>query len=56
MIDDEGHNAGGAILGGKGYQCEAGGHVAVDDIVIFASGNVAALAGEDAVNNSRARE
>ena len=49
MIDDEGHNAGGAILGGKCHQCEAGNHVAVDDIVIFATGNVATLPGKDAV-------
>ena len=44
MSDDEGPNAGGAVLGGASRQCEAGNHVAVDDIVI-----VATLPGEDAV-------
>src|SRR5215471_3963310 len=49
LVDDEGHDARVAIGGGPGHQGEAGNHVAVDDVVVFAAGGMLALPGEDLV-------
>jgi hypothetical protein len=47
LVDKEGHDAGIAPFGGPGDEGEAGDHVAVDDVVVFAAGGVLALARED---------
>src|SRR5262245_6751952 len=47
IVDDEGHDAGVAILGGKGDEAEAANHVAAHDVVHRAAGRVRTLAGQD---------
>src|SRR4029453_6388107 len=47
IVDDEGHDAGVAILGGKGDEAEATNHVAAHDVVHRAARRILALAGQD---------
>ena len=49
LVDGEGFYAGLAIFGRPGDEAEAGDHVAVDDIVVGAAGDLGALAGQDLV-------
>ena len=47
VIHNEGHNTALAIRRGPGNEGEAGDHVSVDDITVFAAGRVFALAGKN---------
>ena len=47
LVDDEGLDARLAIFGRPSDEAEAGDHVAIDDVVVGAAGDLVALAGQD---------